>query len=105
MNIKGWLKRSPKPADRWYAVYKALDLCGGELTAMVEDDEDMLDIRWPDGMCMDIGLLDGTYFITTLREDTQEGWNAPLSILEVREKSALPAAIQQVILRFRSGEA
>ena len=87
-------KREP-----WWAPYARLDLKGGELRTISEDDQDMLEIRWPDGSMIDLGYLEekGMYEITTVASDDAEGWRQPLSIVDVQERAALPEKLQATI--------
>ena len=88
---------------KWWAEYAALDLCGGELTPIVEDDEDMLEIRYPDGGMIDVGLLsvNNMYCITAVTSDDEAGWARPLFSEEIEEREQLSAALQAAIYRFR----
>ena len=88
---------------RWWAEYAALDLCGGELTPIAEDDEDMLEIRYPDGGMIDVGLLSASnmYCITAVDSDDETGWAHPLFSVEAERREQLPAALQAAIYRFR----
>lgn len=59
----------------------------------------MLEIHWPDGSIVDLGYLEkeGMYEITTVASNDTEGWRHPLSIVDVREKSALAEKLQDTI--------
>lgn len=58
--------------DDWFAPFLAMNLCGEALVPIVNDDEDMLEVRWDDGMWIDIGFIrdEETYYITTVADDT-----------------------------------
>ena len=49
----------------WFDTYEALDFLGGKLTYILDDDEDMMEIRYDDGMLIDVGYIhhDKLYFI------------------------------------------
>ena len=89
--------------DGWVKPFLTLDLCGGSLVSILNDDEDMLEIRWSDGMWIDVGFIEEekTYYITTVANDTLESWNNPLSVLKTSNRMDLVNMIQQEILRCR----
>ncbi len=89
--------------DPWITPFLSLELLGGTLIPLVNDDEDMLEIRWTDGMWIDVGFLekDGAYYITTVAQDTPESWDAPLSVITVKDRGELPAVLQREIIRCR----
>lgn len=88
----------------WLISFSAIDLCGGTLVPIVNDDEDMLEIRWTDGMWIDVGFIKGeeTYYITTVADDTLESWNNPLSVIAITIREELPSALQKEIYRCRA---
>ena len=88
----------------WLIPFLAIDLCGGTLVPIVNDDEDMLEIRWTDGMWIDVGFIkdEETYYITTVADDTLESWNNPLSVVVITIREELPSALQKEIYRCRS---
>lgn len=88
---------------KWWEEYAALDLCGGELTSIVEDGEDMLEIRYPDGGLIDVGLLSANnmYCITAVSSDDEAGWATPLLSIEIGAREQLAAALQAAIYKFR----
>lgn len=89
--------------NEWFSPFLSLDLCGGELVTIENDGEDMLEIRWPDGMWVDVGYFkyESTYCITTVPDDTIEGWNHPLSVVETTDRQALAKLLQEEIFRCR----
>ena len=89
--------------DGWVKPFLTLDLCGGSLVSILNDGEDMLEIRWSDGMWIDVGFIEEekTYYITTVANDTLESWNNPLSVLKTSNRMDLVNMIQQEILRCR----
>ena len=89
--------------DDWVKPFFTLDLCGGSLVSILNDDEDMLEIRWSDGMWIDVGFIEEekTYYITTVANDTLESWNNPLSVLKTSNRMDLVNVIQQEIFRCR----
>ena len=89
--------------DDWIAPFLAMDLCDGALVPIVNDDEDMLEIRWDDGMWIDVGFIrdEETYYITTVADDTLESWNNPLSVLKTQNRTELIEIIQHEIFRCR----
>ena len=89
--------------DGWVKPFLTLDLCGGTLVSILNDDEDMLEIHWYDGMWIDVGFIEEekTYYITTVANDTLESWNNPLSVLKTSNRMDLVNMIQQEIFRCR----
>ena len=84
--------------------FLSLDLRGGTLVTISNDDEDMLEIKWPDGMWIDVGFIkdENAYYITAVASDTLESWNHPISVAKITERHELAAAIQAEILRCRA---
>jgi len=93
-----------KPQENWVTPFKNLELLGGELTPILNNDEDMLEIRWRDGMWIDVGYIASTktYYITTVSDDSAEAWNNPLSIIKVKDREELVSILQKEIIRCRS---
>lgn len=89
--------------ENWERPFLSLDLCGGTLISILNDDEDMLEIRWSDGMWIDVGYIENesTYYITTVSDDTLESWNDPLSVLKATNRKDLINILQQEIFRCR----
>lgn len=83
--------------------YDGLDLQEGILTAISDDGEDMLEIRWQDGMFLDVGYIecDGKYYVTVAENESEEAWNSPLDVAETADKNMLMELIQQEIFKFR----
>ena len=61
---------------KWSDDYKKLDLSDGKISFILEDDEDMIEIHYKDGMLIDVGYIERmqSYFITVVSSDTVEGW-------------------------------
>ena len=91
------------PEQHWDDVYKKLDLAGGRLQSICDDDQDMLVITYDDGMYIDVGYIeeDKTYYITVVREETTEAWNNPLGVFSTCDKLVLPTELQKAIHKFR----
>lgn len=89
--------------NEWYTPFQSLDLCGGILTPILNDDQDMLEIKWADGMWIDVGYIGElkTYYITTVADDTSESWNHPLSETAVKNRADLLTALPNEIYRCR----
>ena len=89
--------------EHWYDKYKKLSLYGGVLTAICDDDEDMLVIEYDNGMLIDVGYVADKkcYFITVVAENTAECWNNPVECISVTDKECLFDTIQSVIFRNR----
>ena len=88
----------------WYDTYSTLKLCGGNIEFILEDDEDMIEIRYKDGMLIDIGkpTLSKGYFITVVAADDGEGWTNPLAEIAVADKADLFQIIQETIFNYRT---
>ena len=93
-----------KRYDSWVTPFLSLDLHGGTLVPISNDDEDMLEIKWPDGMWIDVGFIkdENAYYITAVAGDTLESWNHPISVAKITERHELAAAIQAEIFRCRA---
>lgn len=88
----------------WYDAYSSLNLMGGDIRFILEDDEDMMVISYPDGMVIDVGKssLNGKYYITVVSSGNTESWKHPLREIEIIDKSELYKNIQDVILQCLS---
>ena len=87
----------------WIDEYKNLNLMGGKIRFICEDDEDMIEITYPDGMAIDVGKSskNGKYYITVVSSNDTKGWSSPLDEIEVDDKSGLFSNIQNAILQYR----
>lgn len=85
--------------DMWWEKYDSLDLKNGYLIDISDDDEDMLEIHYQDGMMIDVGYIevDRLYYITVVEDDSMESWTNPLLVKEVSKKYKLPSELQNVI--------
>ena len=88
---------------KWSDDYKNLNLLDGEISFISEDDEDMIHIRYSDGMLIHIGYIDrlNSYFITVVSSDTAEGWKNPLEEIKIENKVELFDKIQETISKYR----
>ena len=89
--------------EDWVTPFLSLDMYGGTLVPISNNDEDMLEIRWSDGMWIDVGYVknEGAYYITTVSDSTVESWNNPLSVLKATNREDLVNALQQEIFRWK----
>ena len=87
----------------WYEDYKNLNLLKGEIKFILHDDEDMIEIRYKDGMLIDVGYIkkDNSYYITIVSTDDESGWNKPLDVIEIKSKKHLFDKIQETIYKYR----
>lgn len=87
----------------WCDEYKSLNLYSGKIEFISEDDEDMIEIRYSDGMLIDVGkpTASNIYYITVLSSDDIVGWQNPLAELSVANKVHLVDKIQETITEFR----
>ena len=88
---------------KWYDDYKELDLLGGKISFILEDDEDMIEIHYKDGMLIDVGYIERmhSYLITVVSNDTDEGWENPLEEINIENKAELFDKIQETICNYR----
>ena len=87
----------------WYDVYKNLDLLSGNIEFILEDDQDMIEIHYNDGMLIDVGYIEDlqSYYITVVSTDDEKGWENPLGEIEVKSKDKLYETIQETIYKYR----
>lgn len=92
-----------KKNDKWWKVYESLDLCGGELQTISDDDEDMITITYLNGIIIDVGYIsnDKKYYITVVKDDSIESWNSPIMIIEELNKTSLPTVLQNIIFEVK----
>ena len=88
---------------QWWDAYTSLDLCGGKIVFISDDENDMIEIKYPDKMMIDVGYIydSGFYEIAVVNEDTKEAWKKPLEILDVFDKKALYSEIQNIIYKYK----
>ena len=87
----------------WFEAYQNLDLLNGKIRFILEDDEDMIEIHYKDGMLIDVGYIERmhSYFITVVSSDTVEGWKQPVEEVKVEDKTVLADKIQETIYKYR----
>ncbi len=88
----------------WYDDYKNLNLLQGKIEFILEDDQDMIEIRYNDGMLIDVGYIKempSAYYITVVSTDDEKGWSAPLEEIKVIIKDELIGKIQETIYKYR----
>ena len=87
----------------WQDDYKNLNLMSGKISFILEDDEDMIDIHYKDGMLITVGYIERmhSYFITVVSNDTAEGWENPLEEINIENKAELFDKIQETICNYR----
>lgn len=90
----------------WWERFDGIDLYGGRITFVLDGGEDMLAVKFTDGMTVDVGSPDegGTYCVTAVSSDDVEGWNKPLCELGSVSADELCGAVQAVIERMRGGK-
>ena len=86
----------------WWKIYESLNLFGGTLNFIGDDLEDMIEIRYPDGMLIDVGKYDDIYCIIVVLSDDRDWWQNLLLELPVTDKKDLYRRIQETIIRFRN---
>ena len=87
----------------WEDDYKNLNLMSGKISFILEDDEDMIEIHYEDGMLIDVGYIERmhSYLITVVSNDTDEGWENPLEEINIENKAELFDKIQETICNYR----
>ena len=92
-----------KEKNRWCDEYQNLNLCNGKITFILEDDEDMIEISYDDGMLIDVGkpCSANSYYITVVSSNDKIGWEKPIAEIEVSVKQDLVKKIQETIFRYR----
>lgn len=92
----------------WWSVYETLDLRGGKAEYLVDECEDMIEIHYEDGMCIDIGKYaadspaDSVYCITVVPSDDINGWQNIIETVEVNHKKDLYDKIQETIYKYQT---
>lgn len=91
--------------DDWQKNYRELNLCNGKIKFISDDDEDMIEIFYDDGMLIDVGkpTESNYYYITVVSSNDEKGWQYPLIEVEVRSKQDLVDKIQKTIFNLRQG--
>ena len=87
----------------WQDDYKNLNLMSGKISFILEDDEDMIEIYYEDGMLIDVGYIERmhSYFITVISSDTADGWKQRVEEVKVEDKTVLADKIQETIYKYR----
>ena len=90
----------------WRKEFEPLDLRGGSISFICNDDEDMIEITYPDGMLIDVGKAQSTglYYVTVVSSNNPAGWKAPLYELPFATRADLVAGIQKAIDLFRMNQ-
>ena len=85
----------------WFEAYQNLDLLNGKIRFILEDDEDMIEILYKDGLLIDVGYIAklSSYFITVVLNDD---WTKPIEEIGVKSKAILFDEIQKTIYKYRS---
>ena len=85
----------------WFEAYQNLDLLNGKIRFILEDDEDMIEILYKDGLLIDVGYIAklSSYFITIVLNDD---WTKPIEEIVVKNKAILFDEIQKTIYKYRS---
>ncbi len=88
---------------QWYEDYKNLDLLQGTIEFILDDDQDMIEIHYNDGMLIDVGYIEEMqlYYITIVLTDDEDGWKQPLEEIEIKEKIRLIDKLQEIIYKYR----
>lgn len=95
----------PEYTDKnlWTDTYKNLELKNGIIEFFTDDDQDMFTVTYSDKMMIDVGFIEEekTYYITVVSSDDEQGWAAPIEVIETKMKSELFDIVQRVILKYR----
>ena len=87
--------------NNWFDAYKNLKLLNGKIRFIFEDDEDMIEILYKDGLLIDVGYIAhlSSYFITVV---LNADWTKPIEEICVKDKLILFEEIQKTIYKYRS---
>lgn len=104
--FSGWWNELRGEERPWWSIYANLDLGGGSLIVISDDSEDMLEVKYLNGMLIDVGYIEGEnnkffYEITVIRDDTVESWNDPITQVKIQDKNMLAEKLQSVIYRIQ----
>lgn len=102
----GWWNELRGEERPWWSIYANLDLGGGSLIVISDDSEDMLEVKYLNGMLIDVGYIEGEnnkffYEITVIRDDTVESWNDPITQVKIQDKNMLAEKLQSVIYQIQ----
>lgn len=88
----------------WWEKYNSLNLFNGTVKYICDECEDMIEIRYNDGMLIDVGKAekDNVYYVTVVSSDDSVGWNNPLAEVAVNDQEDLYDVIQSTIIKFRN---
>ena len=103
MTRKDIIMKCKRVINEWYSDYQCLNLCNGDINFIMEDNEDMIEITYKDGMLIDIGKpeLFDYYCITVVSSNDDIGWSNPIEEIIVEDKQDLVRNIQEIILKYR----
>lgn len=95
-------KKTPR-INNWREAYDRLNLYDGKIEFISDDDEDMIEITYRDGMLIDVGRISANhcYYITVVSSNDEVGWSSPLAEIAVSDKKDLIEKMQGTILKFR----
>jgi len=84
----------------WFDDFDRLELLNGRISFLLEDDEDMIEILYEDGLLIDVGYIEklGSYYITVVSDDD---WTNPIEEMKVDNKKDLPERLQETIYKYR----
>ena len=87
----------------WWERYRELNLCNGEILFIADDEEDMIEITYADGMLIDVGkpMATNQYCITVVSSNDALGWKNPIQEITVANKEDLFQKMQETIFKFR----
>ena len=97
-------KEGGQDMAQWDKEFDDIDFYGGEAFFIMDDSQNMIEIRYHGGMFIDVGLdSDNIYNITVLGSNDSEGLNSPLCVVKISEREKLHDKLQEIIWRFREG--
>lgn len=86
----------------WWREFDDIDLRDGNVNFIMNDEQDMIEISYSDGMFIDVGLdKDNIYNITVVASNDVEGWKEPLCVKQFADRDKLHDCLQEMIDRFR----
>ncbi len=103
-----WWNKLEEKEKPWWSVYANLDLCGGELITISDDAQDMLEVKYPNGVMIDVGYVESEYksegfiyVITGVKDGTIGAWNDYIIKVHIHNRSILSKTLQYVIYQVQ----
>ncbi len=83
----------------WWREFDDIDWRGGEPNFILNDDQDMIDVEYADGMLIDVGRDSNNIYQIIVEDSEKKG--EPLCTLSFADRDKLHDKLQETIERFR----